>query len=192
MPAAIGFGLGGLTLAALDRVLPHLHPFSPDAAREGLPTKWRRSTLLVSAITLHNVPEGLAVGVAFGAAATGTPGAGFESAAALALGIALQNVPEGLAVALPLRADGLPAWKCFMLGQASALVEPVAALAGAALLLVATPLLPYALAFAAGAMVFVVVEELVPEFQSGGHADLGTLALLGGFILMMALDVGLG
>ena len=191
LPAAVGFALGGLSIAGLDRVLPHLHPGNPPEMAEGVPSSWRRSTLLVSAITLHNVPEGLAVGVAFGAAAIGTPGASFETAAALAVGIALQNVPEGLAVALPLRAEGMPAWRCFLLGQASALVEPVAAVAGAGLLLLAQLLLPYALAFAAGAMVFVVVEELVPEFQAGGHADLGTLALLGGFILMMALDVGL-
>ena len=191
LPVAVGFGAGGLALFGLDKVLPHLHPLSPDSAREGLPARWQRATLLVSAITLHNIPEGLAVGVAFGAAASGAGSATLAGAVALAVGIALQNVPEGLAVAMPLRREGVSAWRSFLAGQASALVEPVAAVAGAAALLLMRPLLPYALAFAAGAMVFVVVEEIVPEFQSGGNADLGTLGLLGGFVVMMVLDVAL-
>lgn len=191
-PAAVGFLAGGGFLAAMDKVLPHLHPLSPMHQQEGLPAQWRRSSLLVSAITLHNIPEGLAVGVAFGAAAAGVPSASLGAAVALAFGIALQNFPEGLAVAMPLRREGVSAPKAFFAGQASALVEPVAAVIGASALLVARPLLPYALAFAAGAMIFVVVEEIVPEFQSGGHADQGTMGLIVGFVLMMILDVGLG
>lgn len=188
-PAVIGFLMGGLFLAGLDKVLPHIHPLLPTGKEEGLPSTWRRSTLLVSAITLHNIPEGLAVGVAFGAAAAGLGDASIAGAIALAAGIGLQNVPEGLAVAVPLRREGVSAGRAFFAGQASALVEPVAAALGAALTIVATPILPYMLAFAAGAMVFVVVEELVPESQTSGNADLATLGLLGGFALMMALDV---
>lgn len=189
LPAAIGFVAGGAALAAADKVLPHLHPGLPLAAKEGVRTSWRRATLLVAAITLHNVPEGLAVGVAFGAAAAGVDGASHGAAVALAIGIAIQNFPEGIAVALPLRREGVSRGRAFLAGQASALVEPVAAAAGAAAVLVATPLLPYALAFAAGAMVFVVVEELVPESQGGGNADLATMGLVAGFVAMMILDV---
>lgn len=188
-PAAIGFVAGGAALAAADKVLPHLHPGLPLDAKEGVRTSWHRATLLVTAITLHNVPEGLAVGVAFGAAAAGVDGATHGAAVALAIGIAIQNFPEGIAVALPLRREGVSRGRAFLAGQASALVEPVAAAAGAAAVLVATPLLPYALAFAAGAMVFVVVEELVPESQGGGNADLATMGLVGGFVAMMILDV---
>lgn len=191
MPAVVGFLLGGLALAGMDKILPHLHPGLPMSAKEGLPTHWKRSTLLVSAITLHNIPEGLAIGVAFGAVAAGVGDASIAGAIALSVGIGLQNIPEGLAVAVPLRREGVSAPRAFFAGQASALVEPVAAAAGAAAVIVAAPLLPYALAFAAGAMVFVVVEELIPESQTNGHADLATLGLLGGFALMMALDVGL-
>lgn len=189
IPAVVGFVAGGLTLALLDRILPHLHPLLPMSAREGLPSTWKRSTLLVSAITLHNIPEGLAIGVAFGAVATGS--AEMAGAVVLAFGIGLQNIPEGLAVAVPLRREGVSAWKSFLAGQASAIVEPIAAVVGAAAALVARPMLPYALAFAAGAMVFVIVEELIPESQTNGHADLATLGLLGGFALMMGLDVAL-
>lgn len=164
----------------------------PGNKAEGIPTHWRRSTLLVSAITLHNIPEGLAIGVAFGAAAANVPGATLPAAIALAIEIGFQNVPEGLAVAVPLRRDGVSAPRAFFAGQASALVEPVAAAVGAAATLVARPILPYALAFAAGAMIFVVAEELIPESQTNGNADLATMGLLGGFALMMALDVALG
>lgn len=188
LPAAVGFTLGGLFIASLDKILPHMHP--GNVSPEGPPSPWRRSTLLVSAITLHNIPEGLAIGVAFGAAAAGIPSATLGGAIALAVGIALQNFPEGIAVAMPLRRDGVSSMRAFGAGQASAIVEPFAAALGAAALVYATPLLPYALGFAAGAMVFVVIEELVPEFQSGGNADLGTLGLLAGFVVMMALDVG--
>lgn len=192
LPAALGFLAGGLTLGALDKLLPHLHPLAPPAEVEGLPASWRRSTLLVMAITLHNIPEGLAVGVAFGAAALGVPDASLAAAVALTIGIGLQNFPEGMAVALPLRREGVSAKRAFLAGQASALVEPVAAITGAAAVILMRPILPYALAFAAGAMVFVVVEELVPESQRGGHGDLATIGLLVGFTVMMVLDVALG
>lgn len=194
-PAAIGFALGALGLFAADRVLPHLHPYLRENRPEGLTTAWQRTTLLVLAITLHNIPEGLAVGVAFGAAAHPMGGAGetsLASAVALAIGIGLQNFPEGIAVAMPLRREGVPRLRCFWLGQLSAAVEPVAALAGAAAVVFVQALLPYALAFAAGAMVFVVVEELIPEAQSSGHTDLATSATIIGFTLMMILDVALG
>jgi ZIP family zinc transporter len=193
--AAVGFLLGGLVLRIADRFLPHLHPGAPPDAVEGIPTTWRRTTLLVLAITLHNVPEGLAVGVAFGAASAGLDadaGASLAGAAVLALGIAIQNVPEGLAVALPLRAEGVSRWKSFLCGQLSAAVEPPAAALGAAAVLTVGALLPYALAFAAGAMIFVAVEELIPESQQGGHPDVATAGTLAGFALMMVLDVALG
>lgn len=192
LPAALGFLLGGAFLFALDKLLPHLHPGLAESEAEGPPTPWRRATLLVLAITLHNIPEGLAVGVAFGAAASGAGGTGFGAAVALALGIGLQNVPEGVAVALPLRAEGMRRRSALAYGQLSALVEPFAAALGAAAVLLVRPALPYALAFAAGAMVFVVVEELVPESQEGGFGDVATAALLVGFALMMTLDVALG
>lgn len=187
-----GFVCGCGFLFALDRALPHLHPDLPLARAEGPHTRWPRSTLLVLAITLHNIPEGLAVGVAFGAAAAGLPAATFAGAVTLALGIGLQNFPEGVAVAMPLRAEGLSARRSFFLGQLSAVVEPFAGVAGAALALAARPFLPFALAFAAGAMVFVVVEELIPESQRAGNTDLATLSTLGGFAVMMLLDVALG
>ena len=192
IPAAIGFFMGALFLRALDLVLPHLHPDLPLTEAEGIPTQWQRSVLLVSAITLHNIPEGLAIGVAFGAVAAELPSATLAGAMALAIGIGLQNFPEGSAVSLPLRREGMSRLHAFGYGQASALVEPVAGVFGAALVLVARPILPYALAFAAGAMIFVVVEELVPESQTGGHGDAATLGLCGGFVVMMVLDVALG
>ncbi len=192
LPAAIGFMAGGAVLWVLDRILPHLHAGFSETNPEGLPTTWRRSTLLVLAITLHNIPEGLAVGVAFGAAAAGLPAATLAAAVALAIGIGLQNFPEGLAVSMPLRREGLSKAKSFWYGQLSAVVEPLAAMAGAAAVLLARPLLPYALAFAAGAMIYVVVEELVPEAQSGGHTDIATTGTMLGFTVMMILDVALG
>jgi ZIP family zinc transporter len=191
-PAAVGFLSGGFSLFAIDKLLPHLHLDFPRSEAEGVPTTWRRSVLLVLAITLHNIPEGLAVGVAFGAVAAGIPGATLASAVALAIGIGLQNFPEGIAVAAPLRRDGMSAPRAFWYGQASALVEPVAGVVGAALVLSVQGLLPYALAFAAGAMIFVVIEELIPESQLGDHADLATLSALAGFVVMMVLDVALG
>jgi ZIP family zinc transporter len=192
LPAAVGLALGAAGLRLADHLLPHLHPGQPLGAAEGIRTAWRRTTLLVLAITLHNVPEGLAVGVAFGAVARGFGGLSLGDAIALALGIGIQNFPEGLAVAMPLRREGVPRWTSFWYGQLSAAVEPVAAALGAAAVLVVLPLLPYALAFAAGAMLYVVVEELIPESQQGGHGDLATLGTILGFMVMMILDVALG
>ncbi len=190
-PAA-GFLSGGLFLWAMDQVLPHLHVGLPLDRAEGIRTGWHRALLLVLAITLHNIPEGLAVGVAFGAVTAGLPSATLASAIVLAIGIGLQNFPEGLAVSLPLRREGMSRRRSFFYGQATALVEPIAAVIGAGACLLARPLLPWALSFAAGAMVFVVVEELVPESHRGEHADLATLGALVGFVAMMVLDVALG
>jgi ZIP family zinc transporter len=194
LPAAIGFASGALFLAAADRLLPHLHPMRSVA--EGPSTTWSHTTLLILAITLHNIPEGLAVGVAFGAAGAAAGSAVLEvtslgAAVALALGIGLQNFPEGAAVALPLRAAGVGARRAFLAGTASAAVEPVAAVIGATAVMGASQLLPYAMAFAAGAMVFVVVEELIPLAHERGRADLVSLAAVAGFLVMMILDVAL-
>ncbi|KAA5542613.1 ZIP family metal transporter [Roseiconus nitratireducens] len=191
LPPAVGFLLGGGFLYGLDRALPHLHLGLPEEKAEGPKTTWRRSVLLVTAITLHNIPEGLAVGVAFGGAGGETAVASLGSAVALALGIGIQNFPEGVAVALPLRGEGLSRLKSWMFGQASAVVEPVAAVLGAAVVVYAAPVLPFALSFAAGAMVYVVVEELIPETQQEGNDDLATLCLMLGFVVMMVLDVAL-
>jgi ZIP family zinc transporter len=195
LPATTGFIAGAAFLALADRVLPHLHPTRPLSEAEGPRTVWQRSTLLVLAITLHNIPEGLAVGVSFGAAAIATGGAGeaaLAGAIALSIGIGLQNLPEGIAVAMPLRQTGASRLRSFWYGQLSAIVEPVAAVLGAAAVLSVRDLLPYALAFAAGAMVFVVVEELIPASQQGGRTDLATGATVFGFAVMMFLDVALG
>jgi ZIP family zinc transporter len=192
LPPAIGFLAGGAFLRGLDLLLPHLHRGLPRSEAEGLPTEWPRSTLFVLAVTLHNIPEGLAVGVAFGAVAAGLPTATLAAAGALALGLGLQNFPEGVAVSMPLRRDGLSVTKSFMLGQFSGFVEVIAGILGATLVLVARPILPYALAFAAGAMIFVVIEEAIPETQSGENGDFATLCAMVGFVVMMSLDVGLG
>lgn len=192
VPAVAGFLAGGVFLRGIDWVLPHLHIGFPINAAEGIKTGWRRSTLLVLAITLHNIPEGLAVGVAFGALAVGLPSASLGAAIALAMGIAIQNFPEGLAVSMPLRREGMSRLKSFWYGQLSAVVEPVAGVAGAAAVIVAQPVLPYALAFAAGAMIFVVIEELIPEAQRGGNTDLATAGGMVGFAVMMLLDVAFG
>jgi ZIP family zinc transporter len=191
-PAAAGFLFGGIFLGGIDKILPHLHiGFSLEEA-EGITTKWRRSTLLILAITLHNIPEGLAVGVAFGAIASGIPSASLTGAVALAVGIGIQNFPEGLAVSMPLRREGMSRLKSFWFGQLSAVVEPVAGVVGAAAVIFAQPILPYALGFAAGAMIFVVVEELVPESQRGNNTDLATMGAIIGFAVMMILDVAFG
>ena len=195
MPAAVGFLAGGFFLYLVDKVLPHLHLGLKVSEAEGIKTSWQRSILLVSAITLHNIPEGLAVGVAFGAVAHADPAVARElmlGGIALAIGIGLQNFPEGLAVSMPLRREGMGRWKAFLYGQASGMVEPVAGVLGAWAVMSMTPLLPYALAFAAGAMIFVVVEELIPESQRNGFSDFATLGALGGFAIMMILDVALG
>jgi ZIP family zinc transporter len=192
IPAAVGFLAGGAFLWTADKILPHLHLGMPDDQAEGLKTTWKRSVLLVTAITLHNFPEGLAVGVAFGAVAAGIPSATLAGAIALAIGIGLQNFPEGIAVAFPLRREGLSRGKSFFYGQLSAAVEPIAGVLGAAAVLLIRPLLPYALSFAAGAMIYVVIEELIPESQSGPHSNVATLGAMGGFVVMMVLDVALG
>lgn len=190
-PPASGFLAGAGFLFILDRTLPHLHLFLPEELAEGLKTHWRKTTLLVLAISLHNIPEGLAVGVAFGAASLHIPGATLGGAIALAIGLGLQNLPEGLAVSGPLRAAGLSRWKSFFLGQLSGLVEPVAGVLGALAVSRMLSILPYALAFAAGAMIFVVAEEVIPESQQSGKSDLATIGLIAGFVLMMILDVAL-
>ena len=192
VPATVGFLLGAFCLRGIDYVLPHLHLRAPIEEAEGIATHWKRTTLLILAITLHNIPEGLAVGVAFGAVAAGLPSAELAGAIALALGIGIQNFPEGMAVALPLRREGLSRFKSFWYGQLSGIVEPVAGVAGAALVLIARPILPYALAFAAGAMIFVVVEEVIPEAQRGEHSHAATMGTMLGFAVMMTLDVALG
>ncbi len=193
LTAVIGFMGGGIFMRLTDAVLPHLHPGLAMGQREGVKTSWQRSTLLVLAITLHNIPEGLAVGVAFGAVAANLSSATLGGAIALAIGIGLQNFPEGAAVSLPLRREGMGRMKSFMLGQASGLVEPIAGVLGAAFVLHMQGILPYALCFAAGAMIFVVVEELIPESQRNtANIDQVTMATMTGFALMMLLDVALG
>jgi len=191
-PAAAGFLIGGAFLRVVDKVLPHLHIGFPIEEAEGIKTTWQRSTLLILAITLHNIPEGLAVGVAFGAVAAGLPSATLAAAIALAIGIGIQNFPEGLAVSMPLRREGMSRLRSFWYGQLSGIVEPVAGVIGAAAVIFARPLLPYALGFAAGAMIFVVVEEVIPESQRGGNADLATMGAMIGFAVMMILDVAFG
>lgn len=192
LPPAIGFLLGGGFLWAVDKVLPHLHLDYPMEEAEGIKTSWKRSVLLVLAITLHNIPEGLAVGVAFGAVAAGLPSASLAGAIVLAIGIGLQNFPEGAAVSIPLRRDGMSRMRSFFYGQASGLVEPVAGVLGAIAVLSMRAILPYALAFAAGAMIFVVVEELVPESQMEKNTHIATFGTMLGFAVMMVLDVALG
>jgi len=191
IPAASGFLLGAAFLRLIDFFLPHLHIGFPINEAEGVKTSWKRSTLLILAITLHNIPEGLAVGVAFGAVAQHFPSATLAGAVALAIGIGLQNFPEGFAVAVPLRREGMSRVKSFWYGQLSGIVEPIAAVCGAWTVLWARPLLPYALAFAAGAMFFVVVEEVIPESQHNGNTELATAGAVLGFLIMMILDVGL-
>ena len=191
--AAIGFMAGGVFMRLIDTFLPHLHPGLDISKSEGIKTSWQRSTLLVLAITLHNIPEGLAVGVAFGAVAANLPSASLGAAIALTIGIGLQNFPEGTAVSMPLRREGMSRSKSFLMGQASGMVEPIAGVMGAYFVLSMQSILPYALCFAAGAMIFVVVEELIPESQQNPkHIDLVTMSTMVGFTVMMMLDVALG
>ncbi|MFO7660314.1 MAG: ZIP family metal transporter [Candidatus Cloacimonadaceae bacterium] len=192
IPALIGFLLGGAFLRVVDMTLPHLHIGNDLSEREGIKTPWGKSTLLFLAVTLHNFPEGLAVGVGFGAVAYGMPSASMAGAIALAIGIGIQNFPEGAAVSIPLRREGLSAGKSFFWGQFSGMIEPIAGVLGAVLVLVAQPILPYALAFAAGAMIYVVSEEVIPESQKGHYSHLSTIGVMLGFAVMMALDVVLG
>ena len=190
IPAAVGFALGALFIFGLDKVLPHMHINFKET--EGIKSPWQRTTLLVLAITLHNIPEGLAVGVLFGGVAAGIPEASIAGAVTLAIGIGIQNFPEGIAVSMPLRRMGMSRGKSFMYGQSSAIVEPIFGVLGAVAVTFFTPILPYALAFAAGAMIFVVVEEVIPETQQDKNTDIATLGFIGGFIVMMILDVALG
>ncbi|OHD51633.1 MAG: dihydroorotate dehydrogenase [Spirochaetes bacterium GWF1_41_5] len=196
LTAAAGFLAGGAFLYLIDKFLPHLHMGLDSSKSEGIKTSWQRSILLVMAITLHNIPEGLAVGVAFGAAANGSvSGASLAGAIALAIGIGLQNFPEGAAVSIPLRREGFSRKKAFFYGQASGIVEPIAGVIGASAVIFLRPLLPYALAFAAGAMIYVVIEELIPEAQreeGGSNTDMATIGAMAGFVIMMILDVALG
>ena len=195
LPAATGFGFGALFIFGLDKILPHIHINFKESEAEGVKTSWHKTTLLVLAITLHNIPEGLAVGVLFGAASTLVGVEQTEmiiAAISLAIGIGIQNFPEGFAVAMPMRRQGASRLKSFWYGQLSAVVEPIAAVIGAVAVSFFTPILPYALAFAAGAMIFVVVEEVIPETQRDQYTDIATLGFIGGFIVMMSLDVGLG
>jgi ZIP family zinc transporter len=192
MPAAVGFFTGAIFLYVLDKRLPHLHINFKDNETEGVKTQLHKTALLVLAITLHNIPEGLAVGVLFGAAATGMDGATIAGAIALAIGIGIQNFPEGFAVAMPLRRAGASRWKSFWYGQLSAIVEPIAGVLGALAVIYIQPILPFALAFAAGAMIFVVVEEVIPETQRDSYTDIAVMGFIGGFLVMMVLDVALG
>lgn len=192
IPAAAGFLIGGLFLVMVDKILPHLHFGLPVEEASGIKTSWRRTTLLILAITIHNIPEGLAVGVAFGAVAVGIPSATLPVAIALAIGIGIQNFPEGMAVSMPLRREGMSCLKCFWYGQLSGIVEPIAGVIGAAAVIFLQPILPYALGFAAGAMIFVVVQEVVPESQRDGNTHFATMGAMIGFAVMMILDVALG
>ena len=192
VPATAGFLLGGVFLWTIDKILPHLHLGFPREEAEGIKTSWHRSVLLVLAITLHNIPEGLAVGVAFGALASDLPAASLAGAVALALGIGIQNFPEGTAVSVPLRREGFTRLKSFWYGQLSGIVEPVSGVLGAVAVILVKPMLPYALAFAAGAMIYVVVEELIPESQLEKNTDIATMGAMVGFAVMMTLDVALG
>lgn len=192
LPPLVGFLSGGAFLWTVDKILPHLHQGFPAHEAEGVKTSWQRSILLVLAITIHNIPEGLAVGVAFGAVASGIPSATMGGAIALAVGIGIQNFPEGAAVSIPLRREKLSRFKSFWYGQLSGVVEPVAGVLGAMAVITMRPILPYALSFAAGAMIYVVAEELIPESQAKKHSDIATIGLMLGFAIMMTLDVALG
>ena len=190
LPASIGFALGALFIFLLDKILPHIHINFKDS--EGIKTPWHKTTLLVLAITLHNIPEGLAVGVLFGGVSLGLPEATISGAVVLAMGIGIQNFPEGIAVSMPMRRLGVSRFKSFWYGQLSAIVEPLAAVLGAFAVTFFSPLLPYALSFAAGAMIFVVIEEVIPETQQDKYTDFATMGFILGFIIMMSLDVALG
>ena len=193
MPAAVGFFLGAMFLFFLDKKTPHLHiNFGIEEKEGSSKTQLHRTSLLVLAITLHNIPEGLAVGVLFGAAAAGMQEASIAGAIALAIGIGIQNFPEGIAVAMPLRRHGVTRLKSFWFGQLSAIVEPVAGVVGAVAVIYLQPILPFALSFAAGAMIYVVVEEVIPETQRDKYTDRSVLGFIGGFLVMMILDVALG
>lgn len=184
-----GFLTGGLFILLIDKSLPHIHLFTGEKKEEGLKTKWKKTTLLILAITLHNIPEGISIGVAFGSASQNLENSTLASAISLAIGIGIQNLPEGFAVSGPLRREGFSLWKAFFYGQLSAMVEPIGGIFGCIFVMAANLILPFVLSFAAGAMVYVVVEELIPEAQKEPHNDLSTISILLGFSLMMFLDV---
>lgn len=190
LPAAVGFLLGILFLLVLDSVIPHLHLNSDKP--EGIKSKLKKTTMMVFAVTLHNIPEGMAVGVAFAGAMIGNTGITIAGALALAIGIAIQNFPEGAIISMPLKSEGMSKGKAFMLGVLSGVVEPIGALITILLTNLVVPVLPYLLSFAAGAMIYVVVEELIPEAQDGEHSNLATIGVAIGFVIMMILDVALG
>ncbi|MCM8774584.1 MAG: ZIP family metal transporter [Candidatus Omnitrophica bacterium] len=192
LPAGFGLSLGAIFLRIIDKILPHLHLGFSKKESEGLKTSWQSSILLVLAITLHNIPEGLAVGVAIGAMVLGLPEATFASTLALTMGIGIQNIPEGFAVAVSMRREGLSQLKSFWYGQLSGIVEPITALIAVVTILWMRVILPYALGFAAGAMIFVVVEEVIPEAQRNNNTDLATAGTILGFLVMMILDVAFG
>ncbi len=189
MPATLGFLVGGTFMRLIDKMVPHLHLYLPIEKAEGIKTSWHKSTLLFLAMSLHNIPEGLVIGVSFGVAAQGFPGATLAAAIALAIGIGIQDIPEGMALSVPLHRKGVSRFKSFWYGQLSGAIEPLAALAGAMAVSFSKPILPYAMGFAAGAMIFVVIEELIPELQYGGHGDTATMGTMIGFAMMMALEV---
>lgn len=190
IPAAAGFMLGILFLLLLDTVVPHLHLETDQP--EGMPASLKKTTMLVLAVTLHNIPEGMAVGVVFAGVLAGNTGISLAGAFALSIGIAIQNFPEGAIISMPLKSEGLSKTKAFLDGAASGVVEPIAALLTILLTGLITPVLPYLLSFAAGSMIYVVVEELIPESQAGEHSNIGTIGVSIGFVLMMILDVALG
>lgn len=191
IPAATGFLLGSIFLGGIDKIIPHLHIGRSIKEAEGFKTRWHRNRLLVLAVTLHNIPEGLAIGIAFGAIGVGLGSISLFAAVSLAIGIGIQNFPEGMAVSLPLRGEGMSRLKSFWYGQLSGAVEVIAGIIGVLIVTVSYSILPYALGFAAGAMMFVVVEDVIPECQSKNNTDLATLAIISGFLLMMILDVTL-
>ncbi len=189
IPAAVGFAFGMAFLLLMDRIVPHMHA---DGQAEGIKSSLGKSTMLVLAVTLHNIPEGMAVGVVFAGALDGANTISTAGAFALALGIAIQNFPEGAVISMPLKGEGISSRRAFFYGAASGIVEPIGAVITIALAAVIVPVLPYLLAFAAGAMAYVVVEELIPEASSGEHSNIGAISFSVGFILMMILDVALG
>ena len=191
-PVTVGFIAGGCFLLGIDRLLPHVHLGLPVNQAEGVKTSWQRSTLLILAITMHHIPEGLAVGIAFGSVSSGLHSASFTAAVALAIGIGIQNIPEGLAVSLSLRREGFSPMRSFAWGQFSGIVEPIAGVIGAVIVSVSRSIMPYALGFAAGAMLYVIIEELIPESQRSNNADLATMCTMLGFVVMMILDISLG
>lgn len=190
IPAAVGFLLGILFLLILDSIVPHLHLNSSEP--EGIKAKLKKTTMLVFAVTLHNIPEGMAVGVTFAGALIGNAGITMAGAFALAIGIAIQNFPEGVIISMPLKSEGISKWKAFIYGTLSGIVEPIGAIITILLTNAVVPILPYLLSFAAGAMIYVVVEELIPEAQSGEHSNIATIGVAIGFVIMMILDVALG